>query len=158
MIHENEWCLSNMKLYENIFIGRQDLSQQQVEALGANLALFITQNNGEVARSEYCGFRTLAYPIKKNYKGHYYVIHMKVPIETSHELSRTMKLNEDIIRYSIVKVDEFDDRENLILQAKLFGDDSEGNADRGYRARRSASAEGSDEVIQAEKTVVEEQQ
>ena len=54
-----------MNLYENIFIGRQDLSQQQMEALGVSLGLFVTQHDGEVVRSEYCGFRSLAYPIKK---------------------------------------------------------------------------------------------
>ena len=31
----------NMALYENIFIGRQDLSQQQIEALGVGLGLYI---------------------------------------------------------------------------------------------------------------------
>ncbi|MDR0753206.1 MAG: 30S ribosomal protein S6, partial [Holosporaceae bacterium] len=58
-----------MNLYENVFIGRQDLSQQQIEALGVSLSLFITQHGGDVVRSEYCGLRGLAYPIKKNHKG-----------------------------------------------------------------------------------------
>ncbi|MBQ3564578.1 MAG: 30S ribosomal protein S6, partial [Alphaproteobacteria bacterium] len=105
-----------MRLYENIFIARQDLSQQQIEALGVNLGLYVTQNGGEVARSEYCGLRNLAYPIKKNHKGHYYIIQMKASGEVVAELNRMMKINEDIIRHLIVKVDKFEDKENLISQ------------------------------------------
>jgi small subunit ribosomal protein S6 len=123
----------NMNRYENIFIGRQDLSQQQMEALGVSLGLFVTQNSGEVVRSEYCGFRNLAYPIKKNQKGHYYIIQMKSPANTIAELNRIMKINEDIIRHLIVKVDSFDEKEVLISQAKAFTDDFGQSKDRGYR-------------------------
>ncbi|MCR5225020.1 MAG: 30S ribosomal protein S6 [Alphaproteobacteria bacterium] len=121
-----------MNLYENIFIGRQDLSQQQMEALGVNLGLFVTQHDGEVVRSEYCGFRNLSYPIKKNHKGHYYIIQMKADGKTVAELNRIMKINEDIIRHLIVKVDAFEDRENLITQAKTYTDEF-AQKDTGYR-------------------------
>ncbi len=121
-----------MNLYENIFIGRQDLSQQQMEALGVSLGLFVTQHDGEVVRSEYCGFRSLAYPIKKNHKGHYYIIQMKADGETVAELNRIMKINEDIIRHLIVRVDAFEDRENLITQAKTYTDEF-AQKDTGYR-------------------------
>lgn len=111
-----------MSLYENIFIGRQDLSQQQMEALGVSLCLFITQNGGDVVRSEYCGFRNLAYPIKKSRKGHYYIIQIKADGPLIKELGRMMRINEDIIRQLTVKVDEFIDNENIISQAKTLAD------------------------------------
>jgi small subunit ribosomal protein S6 len=122
-----------MNLYENIFIGRQDLSQQQIEALGAGLGLFVTQNSGEVVRSEYCGSRNLAYPVKKNHKGHYYVIQMKAPGETVAELERIMRINEDIIRHLVVRVDKFDEKDNLITQVKTSNDDFVASRDSGYR-------------------------
>ena len=125
-----------MALYENIFIGRQDLSQQQIEALGVGLGLYISQNGGSVVRSEYCGLRKLAYPIKKNHKGHYYIIQMNATGAVVAELNRNMKINEDIIRHLIVRVDEFEDKENLISQAKTYGDDM-GTKDVGYRAANS---------------------
>lgn len=138
VFYSNQVLSTNMNLYENIFIGRQDLSQQQIDALGVSLGLFVTQNKGEVVRSEYCGFRSLAYPIKKNYKGHYYIIQMKAPVNVIDELNRMMKINEDIIRHLIVKVDKFDDRENLISQAKTFNDDFIAMKDKGYRSHVSA--------------------
>ncbi|MDR0968547.1 MAG: 30S ribosomal protein S6 [Holosporaceae bacterium] len=122
-----------MNLYENIFIGRQDLSQQQMEALGVSLGLFVAQNGGEVVRSEYCGFRSLAYPIKKNRKGHYYIIQMKANSSVVAELGRIMRINEDIIRQLIVRVEEFDGKDNLISQAKTFGGDFVEAKDAGYR-------------------------
>ena len=161
-----------MNLYECIFIGRQDLSQQQVEALGVSLGLLISQNGGDVARSEYCGFRTLAYPVKKNHKGHYYIMQIKAPTATIAELDRTMKINEDIIRFLIVKVQKFDDRDNLITQMKTFGDDfnaARGGADRdrgGYhrsyrdsdvdQAERTPDASGDAESVEEAKKVAVE--
>lgn len=145
-----------MRLYENIFIARQDLSQQQIEALGVNLGLYVTQNGGEVARSEYCGLRNLAYPIKKNHKGHYYIIQMKASGEVVAELNRMMKINEDIIRHLIVKVDKFEDKENLISQAKTY-DDQVAMKDVGYRAANSKidileKTSDNDESIQQEQS------
>ena len=139
-----------MNLYECIFIGRQDLSQQQIEALGVSLGLFISQNKGDVARSEYCGFRTLAYPIKKNHKGHYYIMQIKASADVIAELDRTMKINEDIIRFLIVRVEKFDDRDNLITQMKTFVDEFGGMAkDKGYRSKNSA-----EDIDQSEKVSI----
>lgn len=142
-----------MNLYECIFIGRQDLSQQQVEALGVSLGLLISQNGGGVARSEYCGFRTLAYPVKKNHKGHYYIMQIKAPAAAIAELDRTMKINEDVVRFLIVRVQKFDDKDNLITQVKSFSDDSAaGRGDRDRRAYHRSFKNASDDVDQAEKS------
>ncbi|MDR0678293.1 MAG: 30S ribosomal protein S6 [Holosporaceae bacterium] len=137
-----------MRLYEIVFIGRQDLSQQQIEALGVSLCLFISQNGGSVVRSEYCGFRNLAYPIKKNHKGHYYVIQVQADSPLVEELDRIMKINEDIIRQLILKVKEFDNKDNLISQIKTGSDDFAGVKDSGYRnaADKSADSENEAEV------------
>ena len=146
-----------MNLYEVIFIGRQDLSQQQVDALGISLGITITQSGSEVVRSEYCGFRNLAYPINKNQKGHYYIIQMKANKSTVAELERTMKFNEDIIRHLIVKVDAFENKENLISQAKTFNDNFAaaggsvvGAKGAGYRARHDAGSRDDDSIDKAE--------
>jgi small subunit ribosomal protein S6 len=145
-----------MRLYESIVIGRQDLSQQQMEALGVSLCLFVAQNGGAVVRSEYCGFRNLAYPIEKNHKGHYYIIQMKADSSLVAELLRIMKINEDIIRQLIVKVDEFDDKENLISQAKTSNDDYMGAKDTGYRNTSNRTiVQEEDKVEQTENEVRE---
>lgn len=123
-----------MNLYEVVFIGRQSLTQQQIEALVVGLTFFVTQNGGEVVRSEYCGHRELEYTIKKNSKGHYYVLQIKIDAKSIKELERIMSINEDIIRFLVVKVNHFETRENLITQAKFFNGNRSVTKDVGYRA------------------------
>lgn len=139
----------NMNLYESIFIGRQNLSQQQVDALGVSLGLLVRQNSGEVVRNEYCGFRNLAYPIKKNQKGHYYILQLKASADCIHELENTMRLNEDIIRYLVVRVENFDEKDNLISQVKSFGEDY--NKDYNQRNNNDANTQGAAAESKAEK-------
>ncbi|MDR0753418.1 MAG: 30S ribosomal protein S6 [Holosporaceae bacterium] len=144
-----------MNFYENVFIGRQDLSQQQVEALGVSLSLFVTQNGGDVVRNEYCGLRNLAYPIKKNRKGHYYIMQIKSDPPVVAELGRLMRINEDIIRQLIVRVKGFSDDENLISQAKTLSDEAISVKDEGYRPAAKPVAED-ESTKSVSNTVVEE--
>lgn len=123
-----------MNLYEIVLIGRQSLTQQQIEALVVGLTFFVTQNGGEVVRGEYCGHRELEYPIKKNSKGHYYVLQIKLDAKNIKELERIMSLNEDIIRFLVVKVEYFETRENLITQSKFSTSRQQNTRDVGYRA------------------------
>ncbi|MDR1365708.1 MAG: 30S ribosomal protein S6 [Holosporales bacterium] len=97
-----------MRLYENIFIGRQDLSQPQVEGIAENIANIIKNGSGEVVKGEYCGLRSCAYPIRKNRKGHYFYMQIKAPQDTMRETERHMKLNEEILRFLTVSVKKFD--------------------------------------------------
>jgi small subunit ribosomal protein S6 len=116
-----------------------------MEALGVGLCLFVTRNGGTVVRSEYCGLRSLAYPVKKNHKGHYHVIQIKADCSLVAEFNRIMSINEDIIRRLIVKTDAFDERENLISQAKVASDEFGVARDGGYRRSNVAAAPGKDE-------------
>ena len=68
---------------------------------------------------------------------------MKADQEIVAELSRMMRINEDIIRYLVVKVDEFENKENLISQAKTFGEDAS-MKDTGYRTVVKAADKGAD--------------
>ena len=145
-----------MNLYESVFIGRQDLSQQQMEALGVSLSLFVTQNGGDIIRGEYCGLRSLAYPIKKNRKGHYYVMQIKSDAPLVTELGRIMKINEDIVRQLIVRVDKFNDDENLISQTKILGDGMTASIkDEGYRPVAKIAIEEDDAKAEPD-AIVEE--
>ncbi|NBV05967.1 MAG: 30S ribosomal protein S6, partial [Proteobacteria bacterium] len=60
-----------MALYETVFIARQDLTAEDVDALSSKLAKIITDANGKLVSKEYWGLRNLAYKVKKNSRGHY---------------------------------------------------------------------------------------
>ncbi|MEO7053387.1 MAG: 30S ribosomal protein S6, partial [Rhizomicrobium sp.] len=48
------------------------------------------------------------YRIKKNRKGHYVLLNINAPSGAVVELERQLKINEDVLRYITVKVDQFD--------------------------------------------------
>jgi small subunit ribosomal protein S6 len=66
-----------LNLYESTFIGRQELSTNQVNNIISNITEIIKKKSGSIIKTEYCGLRPLAYPIKKNRKGHYIIINIK---------------------------------------------------------------------------------
>ena len=95
-----------MALYENVFIARQDVPTTQVETLTTQFAELVTGLGGTVSKKEYWGLRSLTYRIKKNRKGHYTLLNLDAPPAAIKELERTMSINEDIIRFLTVRVDE----------------------------------------------------
>ena len=97
-----------MAFYEHVVIARQDISPQQAEALNDQLQTIITENGGSVAKIEYWGLRNLTYRIKKNRKGHYSLLALDAPSAAVKEMERQLSLNEDVLRYLTVKVDELD--------------------------------------------------
>ena len=93
-----------MPLYETVFIARQDIAGTQVDALADAFTGVITQNGGEVTKREYWGLRNLTYRIKKNRKGHYVLLNINAPAPAVTEMERTMRINEDVLRFTLIPV------------------------------------------------------
>ena len=96
-----------MNKYESVFIARQDLGASQVSSLIDSLKEVVASQGGEVVRVDNWGLKNLAYRIKKNRKGHYVLLNIVAPAKAIFEYERLMRLNEDVIRYMTIKVDEF---------------------------------------------------
>jgi small subunit ribosomal protein S6 len=127
-----------MPLYENVFIARQDISGAQVDALADALTQLVAENGGEVKRREYWGLRNLAYRMRKNRKGHYVMLNLSAPPAAVAELERTMRINEDVIRYLTIRVDELEEGPSVVMQSRG------GRDDRGRRGDRERSGEGAE--------------
>jgi ribosomal protein S6 len=95
-----------MAFYECVFIARQDISSQQVDGLSDEFAGIVEAGGGKVTKRESWGLRNLAYKIKKNRKGHYMLFNIDAPSEAVLEMERNMRLNEDVLRYLTVRVEE----------------------------------------------------
>ena len=93
-------------LYEHVFLARQDLSQAQVDALAAAATEIVESNQGKVAKTETWGLKNLAYKIKRNRKAHFVLLNLDAPAGAVAELERQTAINEDVIRYMTVRVDE----------------------------------------------------
>lgn len=109
-----------MTYYENVFIARQDISTQQVDALTEKFTKIISDNGGKVQSSEYWGLRTLAYRIKKNKKGHYVMLNIEAGGDIVQELERTMRIEEDIIRFLTTRVDELEEGPSIVMKNKSY--------------------------------------
>ncbi len=104
----SKWKMDPMALYEHVVISRQDISPQQAEALNDTLKHLIEEGGGNVAKIEYWGLRNLTYRIKKNRKGHYSLLAIDAPAEAVKEMERQLSINEDVLRYLTVRVEELE--------------------------------------------------
>ena len=95
-----------MALYEHVFLARQDLSQAQVDALAATATEIVESNGGKVTKTETWGLKGLAYKIKRNRKAHFVLLNVEAPAGVVAELERQTQINEDVLRYMTVRVDE----------------------------------------------------
>lgn len=116
-----------MPYYESVFIARQDVSASAAEALADKFADLLKTNGGTVAKREYWGLRPLAYRIKKNKKGHYFLFNLEAPPQAVQEMERNMRLNEDILRYLTLGIDEIDDAPSVMMQNRGRRDEENGD-------------------------------
>lgn len=122
-----------MPFYENVFIARQDVTAQQVDTLADTFTGIVTAQGGQVLKKEYWGLKGLTYRINKNRKGHFVLFNIEAPAGAIAELERNMRLNEDVLRYLTVRVDELEAGPSAMLQSK--GRDREGGREGGRGER-----------------------
>ena len=97
-----------MPFYEHTVLARQDVSPQQAEALNDQIKHLIEDNGGHIAKIEYWGLRNLTYRVKKNRKAHYSLLAIDAPAPAVKEMERQLSINEDVIRFLTVRVEELD--------------------------------------------------
>ena len=105
-----------MPLYEHVFLARQDLSQAQVDALAATATEIVEANQGKVTKTETWGLKNLAFKIKRNRKAHYVLLNIEAPAGTIAELERQTAINEDVIRWISVRVDELEAGPSVMMR------------------------------------------
>lgn len=130
-----------MALYEHIFLARQDVSPTQVEELTAALTEVLTNGGGKVTKNEYWGLKSLSYRIKKNRKAHYTLLNIDAPHAAVAEMERQMGINEDILRFMTIRVDELEEGPSAMMQ-KRDRDDDRGDRPGGPRGDRGGFDRG----------------
>ncbi len=121
-----------MALYEHIYLVRQDVTAPQVEALTETHKTLIASNGGSVAKDEAWGLKSLAFRIKKNRKAYFTLLNIDAPSAAIVELERQLSLNEDVIRYLTLRVDEHEAGPSAMLRKREESD----RDDRGGRGPR----------------------
>ena len=132
-----------MRLYESVIIARQDVSTTQVEAMIEEFSAIIEKAGGSIQKKEFWGLRGLAYRIKKNRKGHYVMLNIETDSETLNEFERIMGLNEDVLRFMTIAIEEVDPEPSVMMQVKTERGGKERRDDRRDDRSRSKTSEDS---------------
>jgi small subunit ribosomal protein S6 len=104
----------------------------------------IEDNDGKVVKTENWGLRSLAYRIAKNRKAHYVALDLDAPAAAIAELERQSNINEDVIRFLTIRVDELEKGPSAMMRR---GDkDRERRSDRGDRDDRPSFRAREEEV------------
>ena len=103
-----------MAFYEHTIVGKQDLSDKEMQSLIDKYSQIIDKS-GKILKTEKWGLLNLANRIKKNKKGNF--VHFKIEIEGKlvKEIEKQLSIDANVIRYMTVKYDKID------LKNEFFG-------------------------------------
>ena len=94
-----------MNKYEIMFILKSN-DEEAIKNQVSELKAIITDMKGEIVNEKEMGNRKLAYPINKELNGYYYVINVNADNEAVAEFDRKARINENVIRHLIIRLDE----------------------------------------------------
>lgn len=95
-----------MNKYEMMFIVKATMESDQVKVTAENMKKVVSELGGNVVEFKELGEKKLAYPIKKELNGYYFVMQFEASKEAEAELRRKAGLDENVLRHLIVKLDE----------------------------------------------------
>ncbi|HYY58967.1 MAG TPA: 30S ribosomal protein S6 [Pyrinomonadaceae bacterium] len=98
--------MAEQRVYEVMFIIDAGVSDDEVTRLSEGLQQIITDQGGTITKNENMGRRNLAYPIDRKNEGIYVLFEIEGSGREIAELERRMRVNDQIIRYITVRVDE----------------------------------------------------
>ncbi|MGP1449692.1 MAG: 30S ribosomal protein S6 [Wolinella sp.] len=99
-----------MRHYETMFIVKPTLTPEEIVEKINFYKEAITKNGGEICAVQDMGMRNFAYEINKNKRGYYYVIYFKAASSLVIELERLYRINEDILRFIVIKYEKLKER------------------------------------------------
>ena len=95
-----------MNKYEIMFIVRPDMEEAEIRKTAENMKKVLTDKKANILEEKAMGQRELAYEIKKFNTGYYYLYVVEATNDAEQEFNRVARINENILRHLIVKVEE----------------------------------------------------
>ncbi len=95
-----------MRRYETIFITPPELPEAEQTELLEKINSLLANLKGDVIKLEDWGIKRLSYEIRKNTRGHYYLLDYLSGPDTIRELERNLRLNDRILKFQTVKVSD----------------------------------------------------
>ena len=104
-----------MKKYELLFLIDSSIENEKIDEVVAKISDVIKNNGGNVTELNNWGKKKTAYEVNKKWEGFYSLINFEAPAELIKELERVMRIDERVMKFLVVKVDE-----KKIAQAEFF--------------------------------------
>ncbi len=98
--------LAEKRVYEVVFIIDPSTGDEDVTRLTDNLQNIVAEQGGTVTKNETMGRRHLAYRIGRNTEGIFHLFEVEGSGKEIAELERRMRVNDQVLRYLTVRVDE----------------------------------------------------
>ena len=95
-----------MNKYEIMFIVKATMEEANVKAVADNMKKLAESLSAKIDSFKEMGEKKLAYPIKKEINGYYFVMTMTASKDAVKEIDRKASIDENIIRHLIIKLDE----------------------------------------------------
>lgn len=93
-------------VYESAVLLNAALDDEQINSIIARIKETIINNGGEIREIENWGRKRLAYMVKKSKIGYYVIFRFDAPSNIVAKLERFYSLDEQILRFLIVKLDD----------------------------------------------------
>ena len=140
-----------MKKYELLFLIDSSIENQEIEGVVVKFNDLIKANEGNVVELNNWGKRKTAYEVNKKWEGFYSLINFEAPPELIKELERVLRIDERVMKFLVVKVDE-----KKIAQAEFFAQKRK-EREAAKSARFAAERAAAEAVEAAEATEVVEE-
>ena len=92
-----------MKRYEAMFILKPDLDKAGQDKILGHIQELVAKHKGAINETKEMGKNRLAYPLKKNKEGLYYLINFSITPDAIDGIKKSLVLNESVLRILVVE-------------------------------------------------------
>ena len=95
-----------MNKYEIMFIVKTDIDEKTQKDVVKTFEKVLTDMKAKINNTKDMGQKKLAYPIKKELNGYYFLMQFEANKDIEAEINRKARLDENVLRHLIIKLDE----------------------------------------------------
>lgn len=95
-----------LREYEFTVVAKADMPEPDKQKLFTNYEEILKRSGGELLKRDDWGSKRLAYPIRKNFRGHYVFYDCASTPDNIAECERLLRIDENVLRYLVVKIND----------------------------------------------------
>ncbi len=102
--------------YESVFVLSGQLSEKAAKNKFDEYIKSIEESGAKILKTEFWGLRELAYKIKKNSRGYYYMVNSNCESSLLNSFHKKVKLDENFLRFLNIKIKKVDEAESQLIE------------------------------------------